>query len=78
MCGALYFTNYCEELTEFYEPDKEVVTFRNEHELLDKVRYYLSHPTEAEKIRQAGHKRALECHTYQKRFEDLFNKINLR
>ncbi len=78
MCGALYFTNYCEELTEFYEPDKEVIVYRNEHELLDKVEYYLSHSEDAERVRQAGYKRALECHTYQKRFEDLFNKIGLK
>ena len=27
MSGALYLTGYCEELTEFYEPDKEVVIY---------------------------------------------------
>lgn len=78
MCGALYFTNYSDELTEHYEPDREVIIYRNEHELLDKVKYYLGHPQEAEKVRKAGYKRALECHTYQKRFEDLFKEISLK
>jgi len=77
MCGALYLTNYCDELAEFYEPDKEILIFRNEHELLDKVKYYLSHPEEAEKIRLAGYNRALNCHTYQRRFKVLFRKIEL-
>ena len=77
MCGALYFTNYSDELAEHYEPDKEVIIFRNEHELLDKVKYCLLHPTEAERVRRAGHRRALYCHTYQKRFEDLFKTIGL-
>jgi hypothetical protein len=54
MSGALYCTGFCEELTEFYEPDKEVIIYRNEYELLNKVRYYLSHPAEAEQVRQAG------------------------
>ena len=75
MCGALYFTNYCDELAEFYEPDKEVVIYRNEHELLDKANYYLSHPKEADTVRQAGYKKALNCHTYQRRFKDLFDNI---
>lgn len=75
VCGALYFTNYSDELTEHYEPDREVIIYRNEHELLDKVKYYLGHPQEAEKVRRAGYKRALECHTYQKRFTDLFDNI---
>jgi spore maturation protein CgeB len=77
MSGALYFTNYYEELAEFYKLDKEVVVYRNEHELLDKVKYYLSHPNEAEKIRKAGHKRAISCHTYQKRFEELFKTLGI-
>ena len=77
MSGALFFTNYCDELAEFYEPDKELVIYRNEHELLEKVKYYLTHPEEADKVRKAGHKRALSCHTYQKRFEELFNTIDI-
>jgi len=75
MSGGLYFTNYSDELAEHYEPDKEVIVYRNEHELLDKVKYYLGHPQEAEKVRRAGYKRALECHTYQKRFTELFTNI---
>ena len=77
MSGALYFTGYCDELTEFYEPDKEVIVYRNEHELLDKVRYYLAFPDQADLVRQAGHRRALADHTYQRRFETLFRQLNL-
>jgi hypothetical protein len=77
MCRALYCTGYMDELAEFFEPDKEVVVYRNEQELLDKVRYYLAHEDEAEKIRQAGHARALRCHTYQHRFQELFAALGL-
>ena len=77
MCGALYCTGYTDELAEMFEPDKEVVVYRNQHELLDKVRYYLAHPQEAERVRQAGRARALRDHTYQRRFETLFQVIGL-
>jgi spore maturation protein CgeB len=77
MSGALYCTGYTDELAEFFEPDKEVLIYRNQHELLDKVRYYLAHQDEAEKIRQAGHARALRDHTYRRRFEALFREIGL-
>ncbi len=77
MSGALYFINYSDELSEFYEPDKEVVVYRNEHELLDKVRYYLSHESEANAVRKAGFNRAQNCHTYQKRFADLLKLLGL-
>ena len=77
MSGALYCTGYTEELTEFYEPDREVLVYRNKFELLDKIKYYLSNPVEAEKIRKAGHKRAVSCHTYQQRFKDLFKQLRM-
>jgi spore maturation protein CgeB len=75
MSGALYCTGYMDELAEMFEPDREVLVYRNQHELLDKVRYYLAHPDEAERIRQAGHTRALRDHTYQRRFEQLLREI---
>lgn len=77
MTGSLYITGFSEELTEFYKPDEEVLIYRNEHELLDKIKYYLANPTSAQKISLAGRNRALKCHTYQKRFTDLFNNLGV-
>ena len=78
MSGALYCTGYMDELAEMFEPDKEVLTYRNQHELLDKVWYYLAHPAQAEQIRQAGRARALRDHTYNQRFETLFVHLRLK
>jgi len=72
MSGGLYITNHSDELAEHYEPDKEVLIFRNSYELIDKINFYLNHPKEADNIRKAGLKRALASHTYHKRFQDLF------
>lgn len=77
MSGALYCTGYSDELAEFFEPDKEVVTYRSVQELLEKTNYFLAHPTQAEKIRRAGYARALRDHTYHKRFTDLFVELGL-
>jgi len=77
MSGALYCTGYMDELAEMFEPDKEVLVYRNQHELLDKMRFYLAHPEQAEVIRQAGRKRALAEHTYHERFRKLFKILGL-
>lgn len=77
MSGALYCTGYSDELAEFFEPDKEVITYRNTHDMLDKIRFFLQHPAKADSIRQAGHARALCDHTYHKRFEQLFAVLGL-
>jgi spore maturation protein CgeB len=77
MSGALYCTGYLDELAEHFELDKEILIYRNQYELLEKVRYYLAHPEEADKVRQAGHARALRDHTYHRRFQSLFQAIGL-
>jgi len=58
-------------------PDKEVIVYRNEQELFEKVCYYLAHMGQAEMVRRAGHRRALRDHTYQRRFQQLFAEIGL-
>jgi spore maturation protein CgeB len=77
MCAALYCTGYSDELAEFFDPDREVITYRNQYELLDKVNYYLAHPQQADQLRRAGHQRALKDHTYLRRYQQLFEALGL-
>lgn len=77
MSGAFYMTGYTEELAEMFEPDKEVVVYRNRYELLDKLNYFLTHPEETKRIRIAGRARALKDHTCHRRFDQLFKSLNL-
>jgi spore maturation protein CgeB len=77
MSGAFYLVEYFDELTEFFEPDQEIVCFSSPEELADKAKYYLAHDSERERIRLAGMKRTREEHTWQKRFETVFKQIGL-
>lgn len=78
MSGACYFVEYQEEIEDFYEVGREIVCYTTREDLLDKVRYYLAHPEEAERIRRAGYDRARRDHTWVRRFRELFNAIGLR
>jgi hypothetical protein len=78
MCGALLCTGYSQELSEMFEPEKEIITYRSMEELLDKVRYYNTHPEAGEPIRMAGRRRALADHTYQQRFRSLFKVLGIK
>lgn len=78
MCGALYCTGFSDELAEMFEPDEEVVVYRNQYELLEKVRFYRANPEQAELIRQRGRARALREHTYHHRYEKLFKALYLK
>lgn len=77
MCGGFYLTEYFEELSEFYRIGKEIECYRDKGEMLDKIRYYLSHDTERERIRRAGHERCLREHTWEKRFAEAFKTMGV-
>lgn len=72
MCGALYLTSEQPDLHRVYEAGREVVTYRNKEECLDKIRYLLVRPEECARIRQAARQRCLRDHTWERRFHDLF------
>ena len=77
MCRTCYLTGYTDEIKEFYELGTEIDTYSSPEELVDKTKFYLDHPAEAEKLREAGYERALRDHTWERRFEQLFQAIDL-
>jgi hypothetical protein len=78
MSGAVYLTEHQPELAEYFTPGKEVLTYTDRDDLLDKARFYLAHAEEAERVRRAGFERARREHTWQQRFNELFGTLNLR
>lgn len=77
MSGAFYMAEYMEELEEFFDIGKEIICYFDEADLADKVKYFLKHESEREKIRQAGYQRAIQDHSWQKRFQDVFKQIGV-
>ncbi len=75
MCRTCYLTGHTDEIGEFYEIGKEIDTYQNPKELVDKTKFYLNHPQEAERLREAGYRRALRDHTWVNRFRQLFDLI---
>jgi hypothetical protein len=63
--GCLVATEIFPDLYQYFEPGKELIGFEGIDDLLLKVRYYLEHSTEANILRQAGRKKALE-YTWEK------------
>jgi hypothetical protein len=77
MSGAFYMIEYMEELEDFFDIGKEIVCYLDKHDLADKIKYYLNHDAERERIRLAGHRRAVSEHTWQKRFQRAFAEMGL-
>lgn len=77
MAGGFYLVEKAPDYDALFKPGIEVETWSGADELLEKIRYYLEHDSERQAIAQAGAARALADHTWEKRFQELFDELGL-
>lgn len=75
-CGAFYMCRHVEGIEDVMLPDKEIVTFHNEDEMLEKIKYFLNREDERQKIAKAGRERILREHTYDIRIRQMIEIID--
>jgi spore maturation protein CgeB len=75
--GACLLTDRGELLRDRFEPGVEVATFEGADELVEKVKYLLSHALERERIAAAGQQRCLADHTVERRCEIIAKQIEM-
>lgn len=75
MSGSLYLTHDNRDLYSLFEIEKEIVTYRNVKECVEKALYFLENDVEREAIAKAGRLRAERDHTWEKRFETIFSLL---
>ena len=73
--GGFQITSYRNAVVELFEIGKEIVTYSNLEELIQKLDYYLAHDDEREQIREAGYQRALKEHTYEHRLNSMLSTV---
>jgi spore maturation protein CgeB len=76
-CGAFQIADWKPALPDLFEPEQEIVTFRTQQELKEKVDYYLAHPEERREIADRAYARAHNEHTYERRLEKMFETLRL-
>ena len=74
--GTCLLTDWKPNLAELFEPDKEVVTYINAEECIEKVRYLLEHDEARRDIASAGQQRTLRDHTFNHRAAQFAEIIN--
>lgn len=73
--GAMLITDEKENLNNLFEVGKEIIMYKNSTDLIQKIKYFLTHEKERLKIAKAGQKRTLGGHTYKKRMKELISNI---
>ena len=72
--GSCLLTDYKSNLTEFFNTD-EIVTYKNNEEAIDKMKYLSDNPNEAKKIAEKGMNKTLTKHTIQLRWQNFSNYL---
>lgn len=73
-CGAFVIHERTDSHLDIFKEGREAAFFESTDELIDKIRYYLAHESERERIRHAGRTRTLSAgHSYHHRLQDIFN-----
>jgi spore maturation protein CgeB len=75
---GLQILEYRPIVSKCFEPGKEILIFETFNELLEIIARVRKEPQYAEKIREAGHQRALKEHTYEKRLRHIINTLKRR
>jgi spore maturation protein CgeB len=74
-CGAFQICEHRDALGDLFEIDKEIVTFKNIDDLVEKIEHYLKNPDKRKKIADAGQRRVYRDHTYKKRLSFLLETL---
>ena len=74
-CGGFQLSSYVDDIESYFKLDQEIVCFRGENELVEKIQFYLEHDKERVAIAKAGYRRVLKEHTYELRFKKIFNHV---
>lgn len=77
MCGGIQLSSYTEELSGYFEDDKEILLYKSDEEMISKAKFFLNPERKGsrEKIRLNARKRAENEHTWTNRFNVVFSML---
>ena len=77
-CGSFLLNDYQEDMDTFFEVGKEAICYHNFEEAASLAAHYLANEAKRKRIAEAGRKRVLAEHTYDKRMAELVAELRRR
>ena len=74
-CGSFQLIEHKEDLSTHFIEGQEIVSFKTEEELLQKINHYIKFEEKRNEIADLAAKRVLKEHTFEKRLEDMLSKL---
>ena len=76
-CAAFQLSYYVEGLANCYAIDREISVYADADDLVEKIKFYLAHEELRESIAAAAYRRTLDDHTFNRRFQSVFQRMGL-
>lgn len=74
-CAAFQLTDYRIGLGGQFEEGTEIISYQNQQDFLQKLRYYMDHEQERRQIAEAAKQRVLAAHTFEHRIQQLLETV---
>lgn len=74
-CGTMCLSDRFDAIEDLHTPNKEIVIYDSEEEMVEKAVYYANSPKEREEIALRGYERALKDHTWKSRIDTLIKEM---
>lgn len=74
-CGAFQLTFYVEGIEHHFDIGREIVVYQNIYDIIEKIKYFLKHEDEREKIANNALTRSVKDHSLEIRFKKLFEDL---
>ena len=75
-CRGFLLTENSPYLDKYFEIDKELIIFNSLDEAKEKINFYKKNYNIRKKISELGYLKVMNEHTYEKRFLEIYKKIN--
>lgn len=75
MCGGFLLTENIEGITDYFEPDRDIVTFSTIEEGVDKARFYITHEKSRARIAHSGLQRARRDYCFESVWPGIIDSI---
>lgn len=79
MCGGLQLMRENDLIKNYFEPNKEIILFKNYQDLEEKCKYYLNDKNQSSvlRLKRNAYDRATKEHTWHNRFMSISNELGL-
>lgn len=76
-CRCFVLVDRQPDVLSIFDDKRHLVIFDNLNDLKEKIKYFLEHPAERERIAAQGYRMVLEKHTYTHRIKEMFSVISI-